>query len=153
MTTLKIISETPIMLAQLKEDLARIKQRDGELNFRASKTEEYLNQFVGLSGEKAEEIAKKIESLDIPRLKPEHIAKIVDLMPNSLDEMKTILSSYTITVSAENVAAIVEAVKPYLAENKATIDAYVPPAAPVPEVAEKIEEATVAVSAEPPAAE
>lgn len=153
MPTLKIISETPIMMAQLKEELERIRTRDEELNFRAGKTAEYLKYFVGLSAEKADELFKKIEGLNVPRLKAEHIAKIVDLLPASVEELKTILASYTITVSAENIASIVDTLKPYLAENAATIEAQVPaPAEPAAEAsAEKTE--PPAVSAAVPAAE
>lgn len=140
MPTLKIISETPIMMAQLKEDLERIRTRDAELNFRAGKTAEYLKYFVGLPGEKAVELFKKIEGMNVPRLKAEHIAKIVDLLPSSVEELKVILGSYTITVSAENISSLVDTVKPYLAENAAAIEAQVPAPEPAAEAsAEKTE--------------
>ena len=149
MPTLKILTETPIMLAQLKDDLARIKERDGELNFRAGKTEEYLKYFVGLSSAQAEELSKKIEALDIARLKPEHIVKIVDMLPGSVEELKSILSAYTITVSAENIATIVETVKPYLAENKEHIEAQIPaPAEPAVEAPKTDEPASAEPAAE-----
>ena len=45
MSSLKILEEVPVTLVHLKEDLQRIKKRDEELNFRANKTEEYLNTF------------------------------------------------------------------------------------------------------------
>ena len=108
MPTLKITNETPIPLVQLKEELKRIKERDQELNFRAAKTAEYLNFFAGLRAEQATELLKKIEALNISRLKPEHMVKIVDLLPSSIEELKNILSSYTLTVSAENIAIIVD---------------------------------------------
>lgn len=151
MPTLKITTETPILLVQLKEELRRIKERDGELNFRAAKTEEYLNFFAGLDGEKAAELVQKIEALNIPRLKPEHMVKIVDLLPSSVEELKNILTSYTITVSAENITLIVETIKPYFAEHTAALAAVAPqPAEPVAETSSASPDATVSTS-EPPA--
>lgn len=146
MPTLKITNETPILLVQLKEELKRIKERDQELNFRAAKTAEYLNFFAGLRAEQALELLHKIEALNISRLKPEHMVKIVDLLPGSVEELKNVLSSYTITVSAENIALIVETVKPYLAENVAALAVVVPP--PVEPVAAAVT-VTGASDAEP----
>ena len=69
----KIVNETPITMVEIKEELMKIKKRDNELNFRAQKTEEFLNLFVKLKPDKEKEIRKKIEELEVPRLKPEHI--------------------------------------------------------------------------------
>jgi DNA-directed RNA polymerase subunit F len=105
-----IVSEAPVTMAKLKEDLEKVKARDGELNFRAGKTEEYLNQFVSIDSKKAEELMKKIEALNIPRLKNEHMIKITDLLPKTADELKTILQGYTVSVTKENMAKIVAVV-------------------------------------------
>lgn len=104
----EIITETGITLSEAKADLARIKTRDKELSFRATKTEEYLNQFAPLEEKKARELTKKIESLTIPRLKDTHICKIVDVMPNTLIEIKAVLQGYTITVKDENLKKILD---------------------------------------------
>ncbi len=122
MPTLKILSETPIPLARVKEDLQHIKERDGELNFRAAKTRDYVNLFVGISAEKATELMQKLETLNIPRLKPEHVVKIVDLLPESVEELKNVLTPYTLTVSAENLSLIIDTLNPYLTENKSAVE-------------------------------
>ena len=46
MGDMQIVSETPINMHQLKNELEKIKKRDKELNFRANKTEEYLHQVL-----------------------------------------------------------------------------------------------------------
>ena len=46
MTKPKILSEEPMAMVDIKQQLAAIKKKDKELNFRANKTEEYLGQFV-----------------------------------------------------------------------------------------------------------
>ena len=109
----EIIQETPISMVEAKDELNKIKKKDGELNFRAEKTEEYLNQFTNLDIKKSNELKGKLEGLKIPRLKEEHIIKIVDLMPLSAEEVKTILGGYTITITNDNLKKIAEAVKEF----------------------------------------
>ena len=106
----EIISEKPVIMAEMKVELEKIKKRDGELNFRATKTEEYLQQFEMESEKKIEELKKKISGLKISRLKDEHIVKLVDMMPKTLDEVKVILSAYPISVTQENMKKILSAV-------------------------------------------
>lgn len=109
--TAKIISETPIDLSTLKRELEKIKKRDKELNFRATRTEEYLQHFDTLKS--SEELSKKLDTLKIPRLKKIHIIKIADILPKTLDELKVILQGYTITVNSENLKKIVDTVNKF----------------------------------------
>jgi len=111
---IEIVSEKPISISELKQELEKIKKRDKELNFRAVRTEEYLQHFV--TSKDSAELAKKLEALKIPRLKETHIIKIIDIMPKTLDELKTILQGYTITVNNENLKKIVETVSKFAAE-------------------------------------
>ena len=109
-----IISEVPISLVDLKDKLAHIRARDGELNFRATKTEDYLNQIgIVLTPAKAKELEAKLLALEIPRLKAEHIVKILDIMPTVEDQLKLILQGYILTVSQANIKKIVDTVKEY----------------------------------------
>ena len=110
MSSLSILEEQPVTMVQLKEDLKKIKKRDEELNFRANKTEEYLNSFVTIKKTEAADLHKKITDLNIPRLKEEHLVKIIDLFPASVEELKAIMSGYTITISADNAKKIVDTV-------------------------------------------
>ena len=104
MPTAKILTEKPISMAELKEELAKIKKKE-ELNFRAAKTEEYLQQFVNKN---SLQLTEKLKKLNIPRLKDAHIIKIADTMPKNLDDLKIILQGYTLTVNNENMKKIVE---------------------------------------------
>ncbi len=91
-----------------------IKKRDGELNFRAGKTEEYLNYFATLKAKEADELAQKIRDLEIPRLKEEHIIKIIDLLPDDIEEVKLTLQGYPLTVTKENIKKIADVVSKYI---------------------------------------
>lgn len=115
MTDMRIISESPINIYHLKKELERIKKRDNELNFRAAKVDEYINQVGVLKN--AEELFDKIMKLNIPRLKEQHVHKIIDITPTTLNELKVVLQGYTVTVSNDSMKKIVDAINDFL-ENK-----------------------------------
>lgn len=110
----EIISEAPVSIGDLKKELEKIKKRDKELNFRATRTEEYLQHFSPLKN--LEELSKKIEALKIPRLKEQHIIKIIDILPKTLDELKAVLQGYALTVNNENLKKIIDTVNNFTAE-------------------------------------
>ncbi len=110
MSKAKVISETSINIVQLKAELEKIQKRDGELNFRSQRTDEYLSQFVKITPKQASELYKQIEELNIPRLKDFHIHKIIDVMPTTVDDLKVLLQGYTITVKQENLKKITDLV-------------------------------------------
>ncbi len=114
----EIISEKPISIAELRKEIDTIKKRDTELNFRSGRTEEYVNNFSFLSKTKEDELIKKLNSLDIPRLKEHHIVKIVDILPKTADDLKLILQGYTVKVSNENIKKIVSVIKEFAEKKK-----------------------------------
>ncbi|HHE36418.1 MAG TPA: hypothetical protein ENL16_01230 [Candidatus Woesearchaeota archaeon] len=118
MTKPEVIEKHSINMAQLREELARIKKRDGELSFRGNKTEEYVSEFAILKPKQAEELFKKLEDLKIPRLKDTHINKIIDLMPASVEELKVIMQGYSLPVTNENLKKIIDTVSKYTPEKK-----------------------------------
>lgn len=112
MSDMQIISETPINMYQLKKELEKIKKRDNELNFRANRTEEYLQQVLTLKN--TDELFDKIMKLNIPRLKEQHVHKIIDIAPTTMNELKVILQSYTITVNNDAMKKIVDTLTDFL---------------------------------------
>jgi len=103
--TVETLSETPISMYQLKEELAKIKQRDKELNFRANKTQEHM-ETMGFKN--ADELFDKISKLNISRLKEQHIRKIIDIMPITVKDFKVVMQGYTISLNNENMKKIVD---------------------------------------------
>jgi DNA-directed RNA polymerase subunit F len=114
MKTNEILNEIPMSMAQLKGELERIKKRDKELNFRAAKTEDYLNQVIEIKN--SEELFKKLTALNIPRLKEQHMYKIIDVLPTTVDSLKVILQGYTLTVNNQNLKKIADTIKGFLAK-------------------------------------
>ena len=112
MTDMQIVSETPIDIYQLKKELERIKKRDNELNFRANRTEEYLHQVAAIKN--PQELFEKITKLNIPRLKEQHIHKIIDVAPTTVNDLKVVLQGYTITLNNESMKKIVDTLNEFL---------------------------------------
>ncbi|MEA2036206.1 MAG: hypothetical protein U9O94_01755 [Nanoarchaeota archaeon] len=112
MADLKILSEKAIDMNELRKELEKIKKRDKELNFRANKTEEYLQHFADLKN--SEELFKKLDDLKIPRFREQHIAKIIDTLPKNAEDVKLILKAYPVTVSADSIKKIVDVVSKFL---------------------------------------
>jgi DNA-directed RNA polymerase subunit F len=108
MTEFNVISEKPITMAEVAEKLKKIEKRDKELSFRGNKTKEYLSNFVGK--EKIADIKKKLEALEVSRLKERHIVKIIDIRPTDTDSLKVILSGEAITVKEEDLKKILDAI-------------------------------------------
>jgi len=109
---LEILSETPIDAHKLKDELTKIKKRDKELNFRAQKTEEHLDN-TGTS-KNSEQLFEKITKLNISRLREQHIHKIIDIMPTTVKDLKVVLQGYTVSVTQENMKKIADTVNSFV---------------------------------------
>lgn len=107
----EFIEESPLSLADVKESIENIEERDKELNYRSNKTKEYLQIFVKLTKEEKLELQKKLIGLDLVRLKEAHIAKILDFLPKNVEELKVILQAYPITMPKKDMESIVAVVK------------------------------------------
>lgn len=107
MAEFNIVEEKPLAMAEVAEKLAEVEKRDKELSFRANKTKEYLSHFV--SKKKVNDIKKKMQGLDIMRLKDRTIIKIIDLMPKDMDSLKVILTGENITLKEDDLKKILEA--------------------------------------------
>jgi len=124
MSKAELLESRPMNVVLVREALKRIRKRDNdELNFRATRTEEYVNAVAKLKPKEAKELVEKLEALQIPRLKPEHIHKIIDVLPVSEKHLKVILQGYTLTVSAESQKKIFEMVQEYLPKKKGDVKA------------------------------
>ncbi|MBW2982228.1 hypothetical protein KY343_05085 [Candidatus Woesearchaeota archaeon] len=114
----EIISEEPISMINLKQELVKIKERDKELGTISTKTEEYLNQFVSLDPKKAQELKEKLESLKLSRLKPEFIIKILDTLPTTVEQLKTLLQGYIVSLNQADTKKVVDAINQVIPAKK-----------------------------------
>ena len=105
----EILEKRPVSVAEVKSMLSNIHKRDGELSFRGGKTEDYVNEVASVSFTKVKQLMKTVEALEIPRLKEEHIIKIADLMPESPEHLKVLLSGFNVTITKDNLKRITDA--------------------------------------------
>lgn len=109
-----LISEEPMPLADVKAELEKIKARDTTLNFRANRCEEYLNDFATVPADKIALLRKKLEGLEVARLKKEHITMLLDVFPQTPDDVKVVFQGGTVGISRkdmERIAALVQEIK------------------------------------------
>ena len=107
------IEQKSLSLVDVKIKLEEIEKRDKELNYLSNKAKEYLEIFVKLDLKQKEELEKKLSGLDLTRLKEEHIAKIIDFLPKTVDELKIVLTAYPLSMPKKDQEAIVKTVKEF----------------------------------------
>lgn len=110
MAEIEVIKETPIAMVELKEKLTQLKKHH-DLSFRATKTLEYLNNFATKKQKEIEEAKKKLQELNILRLKESHIIKILDLQPKDPETLKAILANENVTLKPEELKKVVECIQ------------------------------------------
>ena len=115
----KIISERAITTADVRVLLDKVKEKDGELNFRAGKTYDYLNQCAMLDAKAAKKLEETLAGLGVPRLKDAHIKKLVDVLPITSQDVKMVLQGYAVTVTEENLKKLAEALAEAAGKKKA----------------------------------
>ena len=112
-----ILNKEVLSLSEVKHELKTEFKKDDEesenSNFRVNKLMEYLNDFVKLNSSDAKKLKKDILDLKVPRLKEEHVSKIIDFLPTLHDEIKVVLQQFPVTVSSENMDKIISVVKKY----------------------------------------
>ncbi len=109
---MKIVNEKPVSMYEVKDEVASMKKRDKELNFRAKKVEEYLGGVAKIKKTPAD-FRKDLEELGIGRLREKSMVHIMNVCPKDLDSIKTILSTENLTLKEEDLNKILEVVKKY----------------------------------------
>lgn len=108
---LDVQSLNPVTMTELKAKLESLKGASKDVNFRAGKVLEFLNELHLIDAQRADELKKKIAELNVPRLKEKHIVKIIDLMPATPDDLKALLVGENITVKQDDLVRIVDVLK------------------------------------------
>ncbi len=72
----------------------------------------FIKKFNKIELEKAKELIKEIESLEVLKLKQEHIKKIVDMLPEDSAELNKILTN-EVNLDTDETNKILETIKKY----------------------------------------
>jgi len=86
-----------------KEEIAPIQQKVMDHSIKFSK----LNKSQELK------LTEELKSLEVPRMTEEHIVTIVDLVPRSISELKTVFAGTKTTIAPENIDKIQKTLSKY----------------------------------------
>jgi len=111
MPEIEIINETPLTLIETKSILEKVEKRDKTLSERAKRTLEYANKITKHTPQEVTVLKKKLEGLDVARLKLRHITKIIDIHPVDPDSLRAILIAESLTLNQEDLKKILECIK------------------------------------------
>ena len=113
MTEIEILKQEPYTTSEVKAELELVQKKKKELNYRSTKVQEYINLFQTLKVEECKTAKQELFSLEIGRLKEKQIAKLLDILPETEEEIKITLSGENITVKPEDARRIAEVIKKY----------------------------------------
>jgi len=109
MVEIDIIEQRPVSLVEVKEMLETAKKTIKELNFRAEKVSNYLADNVSIDKNKYKELYEKLSKLE--KLRDRLIVKILDVMPEDIDTLKTLFTGEAISLKGEELKQILDVLK------------------------------------------
>ena len=112
----KILEQAPLALREVHDALEQIKERDKELNFRAQKTLEYIQQVGPVKPAAAKKLFKALQELEGARLKDVHCQKLIDLAPKTAEEVKVAMQGYSVPLSKDAFGKIAELIAEHAKE-------------------------------------
>ncbi|MBI2565183.1 hypothetical protein HYV79_04330 [Candidatus Woesearchaeota archaeon] len=111
---MEVVSETAKNIVEVKELLEKLKQHQGELNFRAQKTLDYVQSVASINVKQAGELKSDLENLKISRLKEANVQTLVSLTPKTVEDVKAVAQSFSVNLSQDAMKKIVDAVKQHV---------------------------------------
>lgn len=110
----QFIEEKPLSLVDVKSVLGKVEKRDKELNFLSNRAKEFVGETVSLSPAQKKELYQKLDGLKLTRLKEEHLMKIIDFLPKTVDDLKVVLAAYPLSMPKKDMEGIVKTVSEFL---------------------------------------
>ncbi|MDP3989890.1 MAG: hypothetical protein Q8Q01_01660 [archaeon] len=112
----EFIGEKPVTLSEVAELLKEVTEIEAEVAFRSTRAKDFVENFSLeiVTVEKREELLKKLQELNLTRLKEEHFVKIIDFLPKTVDDLKTVFQAYPLSLPKKDQESIVDAVKAVL---------------------------------------
>jgi len=99
-----ILDRQPLNLNELHEILKNIEDNEKKIEI-----ESYLKKFLKTKPEVAKKIKEELESLDLLKMKREHVVNIIDLLPQDNSDLNKIFIDVSLTEDENN--KILELVK------------------------------------------
>ncbi|HUW43346.1 MAG TPA: hypothetical protein VMV95_00040 [Bacillota bacterium] len=99
-----IKNTTPLNMAEALEYIK--KDSDSEVEIK-----KFIKKFVKLKIGDAKELGKKLENLDLMKIKPEHIVKIIDLLPEDSENLNKIFND--VSLNEDETKKILETIEEF----------------------------------------
>ena len=108
---MKVIEVKPVPMSIAKEIMIK-KEGENEISYEQKLAIEHLKKFTKLSKDKALKLAEEISN--VVKLSEEILVQIVDILPQTKDEIRTILAAEKFSLKEEEINKILEIIKKYL---------------------------------------
>ena len=95
----------PVSMAEALE-YVKSAEEDSETDVKG-----FIKKFVKITPSKAKELQKKLEELDLMKVRDEHIVKIIDILPEDQEELNKIFVE--ISLDEDESKKILDAVKEF----------------------------------------
>lgn len=113
---MKSVAETPITLSEVAEILSKkekeYKAESKEMLYEQKRALEHARTQVKLTPKQAKELAKKLGELN-QEINPERAVKIVDLLPETPDDVRAIFAKERFKYEEEDLKKILDLVAQY----------------------------------------
>ncbi|VVB83522.1 RNA polymerase Rpb4 [uncultured archaeon] len=80
-----ILNSEPLSMAEVIEYAKKDEESDTEII-------EFIKKFNKIKAKEAKELKQEIESFGIIKVKPEHIVKIIDILPETAEELNKVFA-------------------------------------------------------------
>jgi len=113
---MNLIEEKPVSISEVNEILKK-KEKDYvdaglELGYEQKKAFEHAAKFSKIGVKDAKELEGKLSALELA-LTPDRIVKIVELMPDSVDDVRAIFAKERFKYTEDDIKKIIDLVKQY----------------------------------------
>ena len=109
---IKIIKKEPLTYVALNKIISGLGKKS-ELPTIQQKVQTFVKKFSKIKEADATKLAEELRALEIPMFTEEHIAQIINIMPQDLAELKSIFAGSKTTISPENFKKILDVVLKY----------------------------------------
>jgi len=92
-----ILDRQPLNFNELHEILKNVEDNEKKIEVEA-----YLKKFLKTKSLLAQKIKQELESLDLLKIKREHLVKIIDLLPEDNSDLNKIFSDVSLTEDENN---------------------------------------------------
>ncbi len=104
---MRILEEKPLTLAEAKEILTELEKERDALGYEQKVTLDFMKTYVQLKKEDAEQAKKELKE-KLPELKEHHVAMLINILPETVDEVRILFSKERVELDEEKMKQILE---------------------------------------------